>query len=60
MLAAVAYTDQLAASATVIAFPNVPGVSHDFWGRPRGNEKVAPEPFAVVPSPGTRVTLVPR
>ena len=42
------------------AFPNVPGVTHDFWQRPLGSEKVTPGPFAVMPPPGTAVRLTPR
>jgi hypothetical protein len=45
--------------AQLPAFPSVPGVTHDFWRRPLGKEKVAPGPFAVVPSAGIAVRLVP-
>jgi hypothetical protein len=46
--------------AQLPAFPNVPGVTHDFWRRPLGNEKVGPGPFAAMPPPGTGVRLAPR
>ena len=46
--------------ARMPVFSAVPGVTHDFWRRPLGKEKVAPGPFAIIPPPGTTLRLAPR